>query len=70
MHTTLKRRTEDTVEKPSAVISEVLSNVFQITLGSLTDASATLKTIKRKRFKRPISEFCRFSKVRVQNLLF
>lgn len=67
LHTALKRRAEDTVEKPSAVISEVLTNVSQATLGSLPDASAMRKTIKRKRraVNAPPSVSCRSSRVRV-----
>ncbi|XP_076039035.1 uncharacterized protein LOC143024138, partial [Oratosquilla oratoria] len=48
-YTALKRRAVDTIEKPSVVISEILTNVSQVTLGSLPDASAMRKTIKRKR---------------------
>ncbi|CAI9719304.1 Hypothetical predicted protein [Octopus vulgaris] len=47
--TALKHRAEDTVEKPSAVISEVLTNASQVTYGSLPDASAMRRTIERKR---------------------
>ena len=45
----MKRRAKDTVERPSAVISEVLTNISQATLESLPDASAIRKTIKRTR---------------------
>lgn len=47
MHKALKRRAKDTVENPTAVISEVLTNESQAALGSLPDASAIKKTIKR-----------------------
>ena len=49
VHTALKRRAKDTVERPSAIISEVLTNISQATLVSLPDVLAMRKTIKSTR---------------------
>ncbi|XP_068234305.1 craniofacial development protein 2-like [Palaemon carinicauda] len=49
VYTSLKLRAVDTIEKPSIVISDILTNVSQVTLASLPDTSAMRKTIKHKR---------------------
>lgn len=57
VHTVLKCFAEDNVEKPSLVISEMLANVSQVTLGLLPDASAMRKMNKcrRKVVSSPVS---------------